>query len=88
MDKILGGTPATKPALVIDNNTETVNINDDHETQKVCNDSVEDDLESVAGTDTSTSSEGSSKAAVPKDNKPNKHSREDQLQSIMSGIVT
>ena len=85
MDKILGGTPATKPTLVIDNNTETVNINDDHETQKVCNNSI---VESVAGTDTSTSSEGSSKAAVPKDNKLNKHSREDQLQSIMSGIIT
>jgi len=62
MDKILGGRPATKPPLVIDtlnSSAETAGTDDDQESKKVDNDSVEDTLEdiesvSVAGTDISS----------------------------------
>ena len=96
MDKILGGRPATKPPLVIDtlnSSAETSGTDDDQESKKVDNDSVEDTLEdvesvSVAGTDVSGSSDGNNKTAVSKGKKPKKRSREDRLQSIMSGIMT
>jgi len=96
IDKILGGRPAIKPPLVIDtlnSSAETVGTDDDQESKKVDNDSVEDsleDIESVSGTDISSSSDGNSKTVVSKEKpkKPKKHTREDQLQSIMSGIMT
>ena len=93
LDEVLGDRPATKPPIVIDTSSENQDENDSDKTNddSIGDGSLEDttDTVSIAGTDTTSTSEGKSKNEVKEVKRisKKKRGREDRLQSIMGGIV-